>query len=141
MFDLLCPCTYDGSLTVDLQCSAAFAGCSRILQVYCGIQNVTAALNGTGPPTDTPPLQLPLYTCSTGPVMTDNGTWIPSTGTITPDSPTNASAVVFYNELATLMLNTGGLSSAVAALCNATLVISGSMVVAVNTLSSMRGTC
>jgi hypothetical protein len=78
------------------------------LQVYCGIQNVTAALNGTGPPTDTPPLQLPLYTCSTGPVMADNGTWIPSTGTITPDSPTNASAVVFYNELATLMLNTGG---------------------------------
>ncbi|WIA10530.1 hypothetical protein OEZ86_000660 [Tetradesmus obliquus] len=76
-------------------------------QVYCGIQNVTAALNGTGPPTDTPPLQLPLYTCSTGPVMADNGTWIPSTGTITPDSPTNASAVVFYNELATLMLNTG----------------------------------
>jgi hypothetical protein len=43
--------------------------------------------------------------------MTDNGTWIPSTGTITPDSPTNASAVVFYNELATLMLNTGGLDS------------------------------
>jgi hypothetical protein len=39
--------------------------------------------------------------------MADNGTWIPSTGTITPDSPTNASAVVFYNELATLMLNTG----------------------------------
>lgn len=81
---------------------------SPCLQVYCGIQNVTAAMNGTGPPADTPPLQLPLYTCSTGPTLSDNGTWIPSTGTITPDTPTNASAVVFYNELATLMLNTGG---------------------------------
>lgn len=91
-----------------LHCYLLLAACPTIPQVYCGIQNVTAALNGTGPPTDTPPLQLPLYTCSTGPVMADNGTWIPSTGTITPDSPTNASAVVFYNELATLMLNTGG---------------------------------
>jgi hypothetical protein len=46
--------------------------------------------------------------------MADNGTWIPSTGTITPDSPTNVSAVVFYNELATLMLNTGKMAAAVA---------------------------
>eukprot|EP00878_Enallax_costatus_P009157 GHUV01009572.1.p1 GENE.GHUV01009572.1~~GHUV01009572.1.p1 ORF type:complete len:712 (+),score=175.93 GHUV01009572.1:218-2353(+) len=76
-------------------------------EVYCGIQNVTAATEGLAPPPDTPPLQLPLYTCSSG--KAENGTWIPSTGTITPDSPeaSNATAVVFYNELATLMLNTG----------------------------------
>jgi hypothetical protein len=35
--------------------------------------------------------------------------WIPSSGKITPDTPTNASAIVYCNELATLMLNTGGL--------------------------------
>ncbi|KAF8068428.1 clcD [Scenedesmus sp. PABB004] len=73
--------------------------------VYCGLGNVTAAAGGAAPPPDTPPLSLPLYTCAAG--RAENGTWVPSTGTITPDSPSNASAVVFYNELATLMLNTG----------------------------------
>lgn len=75
-------------------------------QVYCGLQNITAAAEGTAPPPDTPPLLLPLYTCSVR-MPADNSTWIPSSGTITPDTPTNASALVYYNELATLMLNTG----------------------------------
>lgn len=75
-------------------------------QVYCGIQNVTAAAAGEAPPANTPPLLLPLYTCAI--VSEDaNSTWIPSSGTITPDTPTNASTIVYYNELATLMLNTG----------------------------------
>lgn len=75
-------------------------------QVYCGIQNVTAAAQGLAPPPNTPPLSLPLYTCS---IMSEdtNSTWIPSSGTITPDTPSNVSAIVYYNELATLMLNTG----------------------------------
>jgi chloride channel 7 len=75
-------------------------------QVYCGIQNVTAAAQGSAPPANTPPLSLPLYTCAI--VSEDtNTTWIPSSGSITPDTPTNGSAIVYYNELATLMLNTG----------------------------------
>jgi hypothetical protein len=74
-------------------------------QVYCGLQNVTEAAQGLAPPA-TPPLQLPLYTCATV-MIQENGTWIPSSGTITPDTPSNASAIVYYNELATLMLNTG----------------------------------
>ncbi len=36
-----------------------------------------------------------------------NDTWIPSSGTITPDAPGNATSVVYYNELATLLLSTG----------------------------------
>lgn len=75
-------------------------------QVYCNIQNLTAAAEGLAPPPNTPPLQLPLYTCSIVSADT-NQSWIPSSGTITPDTPTNASAIVYYNELATLMLNTG----------------------------------
>lgn len=47
-------------------------------QVYCNLQNITAAVEGLAPPPDTPPLQLPLYTCSSG--KAENGTWIPSTG-------------------------------------------------------------
>lgn len=75
-------------------------------EVYCNIQNLTAAAEGLAPPPNTPPLQLPLYTCSIVSADT-NQSWIPSSGTITPDTPTNASAIVYYNELATLMLNTG----------------------------------
>ena len=36
--------------------------------------------------------------------------WIPDSGTITPDAPTASNtSTVYYNELATLLLNTGGL--------------------------------
>lgn len=77
-------------------------------QVYCNIQNLTAAAEGMAPPPNTPPLSLPLYTCSIVSVDTNQSqSWIPSSGTITPDTPTNATNIVYYNELATLMLNTG----------------------------------
>jgi hypothetical protein len=76
--------------------------------------------NGTGPAGLGPgaqPLSLPLYTCSVRPGgggggggggSGDDRSWIPDSGTITPDSPSaNGTTTVYYNELATLLLNTG----------------------------------
>lgn len=71
--------------------------------VYCGITNTSIGVDEIP---NTQPLQLPLYTCSIRTAET-NRTWIPDSGTITPDTPTNATSTVFYNELATLLLTTG----------------------------------
>lgn len=71
--------------------------------------------NGTLSP-NAQPLSLPLYTCSVrappdgggnGSGSGGAGSWIPGSGTITPDSPRANASTVYYNELATLLLNTG----------------------------------
>jgi hypothetical protein len=41
-------------------------------------------------------------------VPESNQSWIPDSGTITPDLPTNATSIVYYNELASLLFTTGG---------------------------------
>jgi chloride channel 7 len=75
--------------------------------VYCGLDNATSWLDSNKPP-PTQPLAVPLYTCSNH--TRDGGNaWIPGSGTITPDSsPANSTSTVFYNGMATLLLNTGG---------------------------------
>jgi hypothetical protein len=70
----------------------------------------TPPFNGTTPSGQ--PLSLPLYTCSIRREPAGGGerSWIPDSGTITPDAPTASNtSTVYYNELATLLLNTGGL--------------------------------
>jgi len=92
-------------------------------QVYCDVQGSGASSSGsggavsgggdsingtTGPPGT--PLSLPLYTCSVttrAPDGSADKSWIPGSGTITPDDPTGNASTVYYNELATLLLNTG----------------------------------
>jgi hypothetical protein len=68
--------------------------------------------NGTQLGPGAQPLSLPLYTCSVrrgGGGGSDDRSWIPDSGTITPDAPSdNVTTTVYYNELATLLLNTGG---------------------------------
>lgn len=85
-------------------------------QVYCGMPGGAGGVNGTIGVPDTPPLALPLYTCAVGSgaaaAAASDSSWSPGSGTLTPDSPGdspggNSSTTVYYNELATLMLNTG----------------------------------
>lgn len=93
-------------------------------EVYCDVQargsgtggtggggEAGGGTNGTGPAIgpESQPLSLPLYTCSIrAPDGSADKSWIPDSGTITPDTPTVNASTVYYNELATLLLNTGG---------------------------------
>ena len=73
-------------------------------QVFCA----GAASNATAPGPEAQPLSLPLYTCSVAAAPGGGGeSWIPGAGTITPDTPQANASTVYYNELATLLLNTG----------------------------------
>ncbi len=96
-------------------------------QVYCDVQNRGGAAgggdaaggggggggNGTGGPPGTP-LSLPLYTCSIrAPDGSSDRSWIPGSGSITPDTAAANASTVYYNELATLLLNTGAFGDGV----------------------------
>lgn len=70
--------------------------------MYCG-QNNQTLIDG-GVPT-TPPMNLPLYTCSIS--TSENGTWVPDGGTLTPGEAGNGTSLVNYNQLATLLFSPG----------------------------------
>jgi chloride channel 7 len=76
-------------------------------KIYCDLDNTTAWIDSKTPP-PTSPLAMPMYTCSIE--GSHNGSaWIPGSGTLTPDTSTpNTTTTVYYNGLATLLLNTGG---------------------------------
>ena len=109
---LFFPCTptkcviHEGEVYCDVQTSSAPAG--------AGGTPAGPATNGTVPGLgpQAQPLALPLYTCS---IRAPDGagagggdrSWIPDSGTITPDAPAANASTVYYNELATLLLNPG----------------------------------
>ncbi|KAI8462301.1 MAG: voltage gated chloride channel-domain-containing protein, partial [Monoraphidium minutum] len=68
---------------------------------------VNGSVPGLGPSAQ--PLALPLYTCSIAAPDAGGGErgWIPGSGTLTPDTPAANASTVYYNELATLLLNPG----------------------------------
>lgn len=74
--------------------------------MYCGLPNATLA---DGQPPPGPPMNLPLYTCSI--YTSENGTWVPDGGTLTPGEAGNGTSVVNYNQLATLLFSPGELLS------------------------------